>query len=188
MDRHQDSLNDSDYYHIFPTLIGRYDLRNFHPAEEIKAMALETKSLYDLKTDKDFLTAQRMMVLRNVIDGCLKAYSAEYGADVYQIDTTWHERHDSNSIDTVHDAKDTFIGYYFPKAQIDTVELVVDSPYKNPLHVPVEKSVSVYTAPNEKFKVESGTLLVTPAHLNKRIIVKEGHCTDVIVFNVKKTV
>jgi len=187
MDRHLDSLNDSDYFHIFPTLIGMYDLRNFHPAEEQKILSMSQKDVIDLETETDFLESNRLYLLKNNINECLKAYSAEYGADYYEIKHSWYERHSSNVSERTFSNEDVFIGYYFPDASYGTIGLYVDSPFKNPLHVPTDKSVSIYTAPNEKFNVDNGKLLIIPAYLNRYITVKEGSTLNMIVFNVKKS-
>jgi hypothetical protein len=186
MDRHLDSLNDSDYFHIFPTLIGMYDLRNYHPAEEQKVMGFADKPLEEL--EGNILESKRLFLLKNNINECLKAYSAEYGADYYEIKESWLERHSSNVPERTFDVENTFVGYYFPKLpSTNTTQFVVDSPFKNPLHVPIEKSVSIYTAPNEKFNLDGGKLLITPAYLNRYITVNEPNTFDMIVFTVKKS-
>jgi len=184
MHHQTDSLHDSEYFQIFPTVIGVYNLLAYHPAEEPKARNLVTKTIEELTTDKKLLDTQGLQLLKQNLNDCIKAYSNEYGTDYYEIKDCWYERHTSTTEEQSYQ-DDTFIGYYFPKSDFQSCNLIINPPFKSPIQKPVEKSVSIYTAPNEKFIIDTGYMIMTPAYLSRYFTVNENKTLDMIVFNVK---
>lgn len=184
MHHQTDTLHDSDYFQIFPTVVGVYKLVGYHPAEEPKVKNFKNKDIEEL-SDPNFLDKHNLFLLKQNINDCIKAYSNEYGADYYEIKDCWYERHGSNSPSRTFD-NETFVGYYFVEAPAQRVNLILDAPFKSPIQVPADKSVSIYTAPNEKMIVDSGYLIITPAYLNRYFTVNEQNTLDMIVFTVKK--
>lgn len=184
MHHQTDSLHDSDYFQIFPTVIGMYNLSGYHPAEEPKVISMTAKSDIEFNSEKDFLDENNLLLLKQNINDCIKAYSNEYGVDYYEIKHSWYERI-SSTTDGRKYPNDTFVGYYFPKVPFNSAGLIVDPPFKSPIQKPSEKSVSIYTAPNEKFIINSGHLIITPAYLNRYFTVNESNTIDMIVFTVK---
>jgi len=184
MHHQTDTLHDSDYIQIFPTVVGIYKLQGYHPAEEPKVLKLKDVSIDQLSGD-NILDSQSLLLLKQNINDCIKAYSNEFGADYYEIKDCWYERHHSDSSSKSFDSE-TFIGYYFVNAPVQQSNLILDAPFKSPIQVPKERSVSIYTAPNEKFIAEKGWLIITPAYLNRYFTVNEQNTLDMIVFTVKK--
>ena len=184
MHHQTDSLNDSDYFQIFPTVVGLYKLNGYHPAEEPKVRNFANKDISEL-TSTNILDSENLYLLKQSINDCIKAYSNEYGVEYYEIKDCWYERHSSNTSKKAY-TDETFTGYYFVNTPFQQVNLILDAPFVSPIQVPIERSVSIYTAPNEKFIIDSGTLVITPAYLNRHFTINPQNTLDMIVFTVKK--
>jgi hypothetical protein len=183
MHHQTDTLHESEYFQIFPTCIGMYKLDGYHPAEEKKVKGLIEK---DHPETKNFLDDNRLLILKGHINDCIKAYSNEYGVDYYEIKDSWYVKvPNGQSVDPIAYPEETYIGYYFPNAHDQGSSLFLDSPYDTIYQVPKEKSVSVYTARNEKIIIDKHRLVMTPAHLTRYFTKNVKEDMDMIVFNVK---
>jgi len=186
MHHQTDTLHDSDYFNIFPTCVGMFRLNNYHPAEEEKVQGFINKDINELQ-GRDILDSKKLFILKDQLNDCVKAYSNEFGADYYQIDESWYQRVANGEEVAPHAfPDDTFIGYYFPNAEEQASDIILDAPFKCPIHVPKEKSVSIYTAPNERFLLASGWVVLTPAYLTRSFTRNQKSEIDIITFNVKK--
>jgi len=164
-----------------------YDLRLYHPAEEPKVKKYIDKELTEFETDKDVFDANELLILKNSINDCIKAYSQEHGVDLYEIDESWYERHTGTS-EIQNYPKGNFTGYYIANCFYDDAKFVINPPYKNPIMVPPNKTVSIYTAPDERFVCEAGRLLIVPAHLDRYFMVNDNKQIDTFAFTTKKSV
>lgn len=183
MHHQTDSLHDSDYFQIFPTVIGAFKLNGYHPAEERKAKELINKELVE---SKNFLDDNRLFMLKSHINDCIKAYSNEYGVVYYEINESWYQKvKTGEELAPQSFADEQYIGYYFPNADEQGSSLILDAPFKAHHQIPKDQSVSVYTAKDEKIVIDASRLILTPGHLTRYFTKNEREDMDMIVFNVK---
>lgn len=183
MHHQTDSLHDSNYFQIFPTLVAMYELKGYHPAEEQKVKTLIDKEHSDTKT---FLNDNRLLLLKQHINDCIKAYSNEYGAQYYEIKDSWYKKiPNGQGLEPTTYPEELFIGYYFPNAQEQSCHLLLDAPFRSNVQVPAEKSVSIYTARDEKILIDSGRLIIVPASVRQQLTKNTMENMDVIMFNVQ---
>lgn len=183
MHHQTDTLHESNYFQIFPTLVAMYELVGYHPAEEQKVKGLIEKENNDTKS---FLDDNRLLLLKQHMNDCLKAYSNEYGAQYYEIKESWYKKiPNGQGLAPTTYPNELFIGYYFPHAHEQGNHLLLDTPFESTVHVPKENSVSIYTAKNEKILLDTGRLVIVPASINQQLTTNTMDDMDVIMFNVQ---
>jgi hypothetical protein len=184
MHHQTDTLSDSEYFQIFPTLVGLYNLQGYHPAEEPK---VKKYIQHSIKSTRRFLDDMNLLLLKNHLNDCVKAYSNEYGTKYYEVDESWYVKLDvEQGLATKRYDSDRFIGYYIINCLPNSTDLILNPPFKSETHeTDLERSVSIYTAPNEKFIIEGGRLILTPGHCERYFTDVQKSPVDMIMFNVK---
>lgn len=180
MHHQTDTLHPSEYFSIFPTCVGMYDIRGYHPAEEPKVMTL-------IQTEQEASVLDTLPLLKKSINDCIKAYTNEYGVDYHEVnESTYEVLKPGEGLDSKSFDNSLFVGYYFPTAPKDSIDLILEPPFRNPIQTPAEKSVSIYTAPSEKFIVDIGRCIITPAYLARHITPNQSEsAVNVITFTTK---
>lgn len=180
MHHQTDTLHPSEYFSVFPTCIGMYDIKGYHPAEEPKTMSL-------IQNEQPTDVLDTLPLLKKSINDCIKAYTNEYGVDYHEVNESFYEVIESGKgVDSKSYDNSLFVGYYFPIAIKDSIDLILEQPYKNPIAAPADKSVSIYTAPSEKFIIDTGRCIITPAHLVRYITPnKSAKPVNMITFTTK---
>ena len=183
MHHQTDTLHDSNYFQIFPTLIAMYDLSGYHPSEEPKVKKFISKEIEDTRS---FLDDHKLYMLKNHINDCLKAYSNEYGAQYFEVKDSWYTKLPTGaSIAPTSYTDDLFVGYYFPNSGLEAFDLIVQAPFESNVQVPSDKSVSIYTAKTEKILIDQGRLLIAPGSITQELTENKQNDADVVMFNVK---
>ena len=62
MHHQTDTYSDSEYFQIFPTLVGLYNLQGYHPAEEPK---VKKYIQHSIKSTRRFLDDMNLLLLKN---------------------------------------------------------------------------------------------------------------------------
>jgi|13_taG_2_1085334.scaffolds.fasta_scaffold01142_20 hypothetical protein len=181
MHHQTDTLHPSEFFSIFPTCVGMFDLTGYHPAEEPKVFDLINKD----SVEENVLDT--LPLLKKSINDCIKSYTNEYSVEYHEVADSYYENIESGKgVDSKSFDNSLFIGHYFPTAQKESIDLIVEAPFNNPISTPVEKSLSLYTAPSEKFIIDKGRLIITPAHLARHITPnKLDHAVNMITFTTK---
>ena len=181
MHHQTDTLHPSEFFSIFPTCVGMFDLTQFHPAEEQKVY-----NLINIDSVEENVL-ETLPLLKKAMNDCIKAYTNEYSVEYHELADSKYETIESGK-GTEPKAFDNslFVGHYFPSAQKESIDLIVEAPFNNPIATPVDKSLSLYTAPSEKFIIDRGRLIITPAHLVRYITPnKLEHAVNMITFTTK---
>lgn len=183
MHHQTDTLHDSNYFQIFPTLVAMYELKDYHPSEESKARKFIN---IDVEKTKTFLDDHKLYMLKSHINDCIKAYSNEYGSQYFEVKDSWYTKLPTGeSLAPTSYPDELFVGYYFPNAGVEAFDLILQAPFESTVHAPSEKSVSIYTAKTEKILIERGRLIIAPASITQELTQNMQTDADVVMFNVK---
>lgn len=180
MHHQTDTLHPSEFFQIYPTLISMFDLKNYHPAEEPKVYNL-------INSVQEGNVLDTLPLLKKSINDCIKAYTNEYGIEYHEIKDSFYDVIESGQgVEPKAYKDEVFVGHYWPTASKDVIDLIVSPPYDNPIKTPIDKSVSLYTAPSEKFIIDQARLIITPAHLSRHITPnKSDKPVNMITFTTK---
>lgn len=180
MHHQTDTLHPSEFFSIYPTLISMFDLKGYHPAEEPKVQGL-------INSEQSPDVLDTLPLLKKSINDCIKAHTNEYGIEYHEIkDSVYEVIKPGEGIESKKFDNDVFVGYYWPHANKDDINLIIEPPYDNPIKAPVDKTVSIYTAPSEKFIIDKARVIITPAHLARYITPNASKtAVDMITFTTK---
>ena len=106
-----------------------------------------------------------LLLLKNHLNDCVKAYSNEYGTRYYEVDESWYVKLDvEQGLATKRYDNDRFIGYYVINCLPNSTDLILNPPFKSQTHeTDLERSVSITF--QMRSPIEGGRLI--PSTLRK---------------------
>ncbi len=173
----QDTSFRTQYFDIFPTSCGMYDLALYGPEEH--------KVIETIKSEHEEFILDEFPMLKDAINECILFYCQHTGLKLAEI-TQYHIT-TMGVNDKVEETKydDSLITIqYYPVFEPGSADLWVRSPFNIPRDH-VEKT-TLATAPSEKFVLGQGRLIIYPSSVHHFTEANQTENRICITFKTKK--